>query len=224
MVARTMAAATLAMTAMVAQTMAAAAQTAGSGNAGPRAVLPRAEEIALARSAAPHDVSDRATVLVWNGTDFEVGAEGTSGVTCYVGRSWVESIEPHCFDSEGSRTILPMHLLETKMLAEGRSRAEIDAAIAEGLRSGTFRLPSRPAMSYMMSAGQRLISDDGRLVGAWEAHLMIYVPYLTAADVGLGDVPSLEAAVVVDPGTPFANLMVVVKDHVAVAEATESNR
>lgn len=200
------------------------AQTDGSGNAGPRAVLPRAQEIALARSAAPPEVSDPATVLVWNGADWEVGAEGSNGVTCYVGRSWVESIEPHCFDEEGSRTILPMHLLETKMLAEGRSRTEIDGAIAEGLRSGEFRLPSRPAMSYMMSAGQRLISDDGRPVGDWEPHLMIYVPYLTTADVGLGDAPSLQAAVVVDPGTPFANIMVVVKDHVAVAEATESNR
>lgn len=66
-------------------------------------------------------------------------------------------------------------------------------------------------MSYMMSAEQRLVSDDGRPVGAWQPHLMIYYPYLTADALGLGSPPSPEAAIVVDGGTPFANVMVVVK-------------
>ncbi|MEE2899199.1 MAG: hypothetical protein VX815_12120 [Gemmatimonadota bacterium] len=39
--------------------------------------------------------------------------------------------------------------------------------IAEGLRRGEFRLPSRPVMSYMMSAAQELISDEGEAAGAW---------------------------------------------------------
>jgi hypothetical protein len=202
----------------------ASAQSNGAGRAGPRPVLPRTEEIALARSAAPGAVSDDATVVVWAGADWQVAAEGSNGVTCYVGRSWPESLEPHCFDEEGSRTILPIHLLETRMLHEGRSRAEIDAAVAEGLRSGELRLPTRPAMSYMMSAGQRLVSDDGRAVGAWQPHLMIYVPYISAEDLGLGTVPSLDAAVVVDPGTPFANIMVVVRDHVPLPEGMRSSR
>jgi hypothetical protein len=201
-----------------------AGQSREAGSAGPRPVLPRAQELALARSAAPTAVSGDATVLAWNGSDFEVAAEGSNGVTCYVGRSRVESLEPHCFDEEGARTILPIHLLETRMLHEGRSPAEIDAAVAEGLRSGALRLPIRPAMSYMMSAEQRLVSDDGRPVGAWESHLMIYYPYLTQQDLGLGAAPSTEAAVVVDPGTPFSNIMVVLKAHVPVTEVGASNR
>ncbi len=202
----------------------AAGQSRESGSAGPRSVLPRDREIALARSAAPAAVSAEATVLTWNGHDFEVGVEGTNGVTCYVGRSWVESLEPHCFDEEGARTILPIHLLETRLLHEGRNSEEIDAAVAEGLRSGSLRLPTRPVMSYMMSAGQQLVSDDGRSVGAWESHLMIYYPYLTEEDLGLGPTPSTDAAVVVDPGTPFSNIMIVLKAHVPVTEAGASSR
>lgn len=203
---------------------AADAQGTGAGQAGPRTVLPVVREVALARSAAPAAVSAAARVLVWNGSEFEVAVEGSNGVTCYVARSWPESLEPHCFDEEGSRTILQVHLLQMKLQHAGKTSQEIDAAVADGLRSGTLRLPSRPAMSYMMSAGQQLISDDGRPVGAWRPHLMIYYPYLTQETLGLGDVPSPDAALVVDPGTPLSNIMVVVTDFVPVAPDTPSKR
>ncbi len=192
------------------------AQGTEGGRPGPRAVLDRDREIALARSAAPSEVSKDATVLAWNGRTFEVAAKGSNGVTCYVGRSWPTSIEPHCFDEEGARTILPIHLRQTELWAQGADREAIDAEIAEGLRTGTFRLPSRPALSYMMSAGQDLIDDDGNKAGSWRPHLMLYYPWLTSEGMGLGSTPSLTAGVVVDPGTPLSNLMIVVDDFVQV--------
>lgn len=200
----------------VAMVEAVGAQSSDSGRAGPRAVLDRAWEVALARSAAPAQTSDKATVLAWTGETFEVAHEGTNGVTCYVARSWPESLEPHCFDEEGSRTILPIHLRQMELWHRGWTSSEIDAAIAEGLHTGDFRLPSRPAMSYMMSAGQRLISDEGVAAGSWQSHLMIYYPYLTASDLGLGTIQSTDAAVVVDPSTPLSNIIIVLKDFVAV--------
>jgi hypothetical protein len=196
----------------------AAAQSVEAGRAGPRAVLDAPREVALARSAAPAAVSDSARVLVWNGSDFDVAAEGTNGATCYVARSWPEALEPHCFDAEGARTILPIHLLQMKLWHRRVPPAEVNAAIADGLRTGALRLPSRPVLSYMMSAGQKLISDDGRPVGSWQPHLMIYYPYLTERDLGLGAVPSLDAAMVVDPGTPLSNITIVVRQFVPFAE------
>jgi len=103
------------------------AQSVESGRAGAREVLPRALEMDLARSAAPPTVSQEATVLLWNGNGFDVGHEGSNGVTCYVARSWPDSLEPHCFDEEGARTILPIHLFGrwssgTKARAARRSR------------------------------------------------------------------------------------------------------
>lgn len=194
-----------------------AAQSVEAGRAGVRAPLDRETEVALARSAAPAAVSERARVLVWNGDGFETAHQGSNGVTCYVARSWPESLEPHCFDEIGSQTILPIHLRQMELWHAGRTEEEIDAVIGEGLRDGTFRLPDRPAMSYMMSAGQRLIGDDGQAAGSWEPHLMIYFPWLTGEDLGLGASPSTEAAVIVDPGTPFSNIMIVVKTFVEVA-------
>jgi hypothetical protein len=188
------------------------AQTADAGRAGPRALLPREREIALARSAAPAAVSRDATVLVLTKSGFEVAVSGGSGVTCVVNRSHPRSLEPHCFDPEGSATILPMELRRTELLREGKSAQEIDREIAAGLLSGKYRLPRRPAMSYMMSPEQVLFSDEGRNVGRWQPHLMIYYPHLTAVELGLGEDSTAAAAAVVDAGRPVSNIMIVVKE------------
>jgi hypothetical protein len=55
------------------------AQSAEAGRSGPRVLLPRDREIALARSAAPSAVSRDATVMVLTDRGFEVGARGTNG-------------------------------------------------------------------------------------------------------------------------------------------------
>jgi hypothetical protein len=195
-----------------------AAQSTAAGRTGPRIMLPRDREIALARSAAPADVSRDASVMVLTERGFELAVTGTNGVTCVVNRSQPESLEPHCFDAEGSATVLPIELRRTELLREGRTMAEIDREIGEGLLSGKYRLPRRPAMSYMMSSGQILYNDEGRRVGRWQPHLMIFYPNLAASDLGLGAAPSTDAAVVVDPGQPLSNVMVVVKSFVDPAQ------
>ena len=180
--------------------------------------LPFAEEIALARSAAPAAVSAEATVLVLEegATRWVVGAEGTNGATCYVSRTWPGSLEPHCFDPEGSQTILPMHLKTSEMGHAGASQEEIDREIEAGVAAGRFRWPSRPAMSYMLSAGQVLVNDEGVNVGAWKPHLMIYWPGLTKADLGgTGAGPLLgDSMILLDEGTDEACLIVVYPEFV----------
>lgn len=195
--------------------------TASDRGGADRIVLEGTYETALARSAAPPEVSADATVLLYRpGVGYEVGSEGEGDVTCLVDRSRAGALEPHCFDREGGATILRIRLREAELRERGLEPDAIQAEIDRGIRSGELRLPSRPAMSYMMSAEQVLISDDGRNVGAWRPHLMIYVPYITAEDLGLGVEPSTRAAVVVDPGTALANIMIVVEDFVDPAEFT----
>ena len=178
----------------------AAAQSAGAGRGGPRVQLPREREIALARTAAPPAVSRDATVMVLTERGFEVAVKGTNGVTCVVNRSHPESLEPHCFDPEAAATVLPMELRRTELLREGKTTEDIDQEVAAGLLEGRYRLPRRPAMSYMMSSEQVLYDDEGKRVGKWQPHLMIYYPHLSSADLGLGDAPSTDAAMVVDGG------------------------
>ena len=180
--------------------------------------LPVAEEIALARSAAPAAVSAEATVLVLEegAKRWVVGEEGTNGAICYVSRTWEGSLEPHCFDPEGAQSILPIQLRTAEMGHAGASEDEIEREIAAGVAAGRLRYPARPAMSYMLSSGQILVNDEGQNVGAWKPHLMIYWPGLTKADLGgTGEGPLLgDSMILLDEGTDEACLIVVYPEFV----------
>ena len=51
-------------------------------------LMDRAEEIALARSAAPASISKDATILVMTRTGYETAVQGTNGFVCWVGRGF----------------------------------------------------------------------------------------------------------------------------------------
>lgn len=177
-------------------------------------LLDRAREVALARSAAPSAVSGQATVYVLARGGFVIAERGTNDVSCLVNRSHPESIEPHCYDAEAARTILPIHLAEAALRERGRSKAEISARIEEDIRRGRFALPTRAAVSYMMSSAQVLHNDAGKRVGAWKPHLMIYMPYVKPEDIGVTGAASGATPSVSDPGGPLASVIIVVPDFV----------
>jgi len=177
----------------------------------PREFATAEEEIRLARSAAPAHVSDSATVLVLRQGRYVVGAEGSSDVTCLVARSRPGSVEPICYDAEAARTIMQIEIRRNEFRFAGTPGDEIDRAVAEAIGHASLPLPQRPALAYMMSSGQVLVSDDGRNVGHWMPHLMLYIPYLTAAELGLSGPPSMEAAAVFDEGKPTAHMVIAVR-------------
>jgi hypothetical protein len=187
------------------------AQGQGTGRAGKRALLARDYEIALARSAAPKEVSAAAEVYVLTDSGYVVAVRGTNGNACMVERSWPESLEPICYDAEAVTTVMQTHLLRGAMQQRGATIDAINQALEDGLKRGRFRTPTRPAMTYMMSAAQVLYNNDGKRVGPWQPHLMIFYPNLTSEQLGLGTTPSPDVAIVVDPGKPWSNIMIIVK-------------
>ena len=197
-----------------------------SGTPGPRRLLPRDHEIALARSAAPASVSATARIWYFDHGRYIIADSGTGSAQCYVGRGWPLALEPHCFDEEGARTILPIEMRTSELLHAGASRDSVQRAIAAGIASGAFRLPQRPAMTWMLSAAQDLYDDEGKAAGAWRPHVMIYYPYLTATGVATGGNQDLAAGIVVSPGTPMSNIMIVVPGAVtpAPADSTRTDR
>jgi len=66
--------------------------------------LPEAQEIELALSAAPSEISSKSDVYVLRGTDYVKVRTGTNGGACMVGRDLHEgSRYPICFDREGAK-------------------------------------------------------------------------------------------------------------------------
>src|SRR6185295_15905510 len=91
--------------------------------------LGEAEEIALAVTAAPSEISGKADVYVLRGTDFVKAKAGTNGCACMVGRdSHDGSRYPICFDQEGARTLLFREIMESSLRAKGVSEGDVERA------------------------------------------------------------------------------------------------
>lgn len=176
------------------------------------ASVPRERQIALAMSAAPAEVSSHATVYILGPKGYEKAREGTNGFSCFVGRHFVKptetSVEPGCFDAEGSRTILIVHLREEELRANGKSESEIKADVAKGYKEGRFQHPGKPGLLYMMSRENRLPSGNG-ITASFPPHLMFYAPNMTTKDIGFDTPPQLDYMGMTHPGAPD-NLIVVV--------------
>ncbi len=149
-------------------------------------LLPPAEEAALARSAAPADVSDDADVWVLGAEGLVLHARGTNGWSCLVERDHPRSLAPQCYDPEGTRTLLPGIRRMEELRAGGMGYRAAMARVEEAYRVGTLPEPSRPVVSYMMSRNQRLFaSPEGPAVGAWKPHVMIFHPAFSNEALGL---------------------------------------
>jgi hypothetical protein len=144
--------------------------------------LPREERIKLAKSAAPPEISDHATVYVLDKTGYAKVQDGTNGFSCFVDRQTPFNLEPTCFDVEGSATTLQSRFFAEEQRAKGRSEDEIKAAIDDGYKTGKFHAPAKPGIVYMMS-DRAVLFIGGKLVRI-PPHLMFYAPYATEKDIG----------------------------------------
>ena len=161
------------------------------------ASMPRAQQITLAESAAPAEVSSKATVYVLGPKGYEKAREGTNGFSCFVGRHFVKpaetTIEPQCFDAEGSRTLLLVYMHGEELRANGKSEAEIKADVASGYKEGRYQYPSKPGFLYMMSSQNRLSAIPEHGTGIFPPHLMFYAPNMTTKDIGFDAQSASEA-------------------------------
>ena len=177
------------------------------------ASVPRERQIALAESAAPAEVSSKATVYILGLKGDEKVREGTNGFSCYVGRHFVKptetTVEPACFDAEGSHTIFIVYLRQEELRSSGKSEAEIKADTATGYKEGRFKYPSKPGFLYMMSSENRLGPTPDHGTASFPPHLMFYAPYMTTKDIGFDSQPQLDYLGMTHPGAGD-NLIVIV--------------
>ena len=175
--------------------------------------MPRDQQITLAESAAPAEVSSKATVYVLGPKGYEKAREGTNGFSCFVGRHFVKpaetTIEPQCFDAEGSRTLLLVYMHGEELRTNGKSEAEIKADVANGYKEGRYQHPSKPGFLYMMSSRNRLSAIPEHGTGIFPPHLMFYAPNMTTKDIGFDAEPNLDYLGMTHPGAGD-NLVVVI--------------
>jgi hypothetical protein len=158
-------------------------------------LMERPAEIALAKSAAPPAISDKATVLVLTRHGYVTAVQGSNGFVCAVERAWMSQYNfpgfwnarmrgPLCFNPPAVRSILPYTIRRTELVLAGRSKPEIVAAIRVGIDRHELPRLEAGALTYMMSK-QGYLNDDAR---NWTPHLMFYFPRAAGATWG-ADLP-----------------------------------
>jgi hypothetical protein len=141
-----------------------------------------AEEIALARSAAPPSISGQAEVMTLGARGYETAVKGNNGFVCMVWRSWAADFgdpefwnpklrAPICLNPAAVRTVLPDFLERTTWVLAGISKPEMLARTKAAIAGHAFVAPEPGALGFMMSK-QGYLSDAG---GHWHPHLMFFV-------------------------------------------------
>jgi hypothetical protein len=154
-------------------------------------LMPPAAEIALARSAAPAAISDRATVLTLDSQGYQTAIRGTNGFTCLVERSWLSPFQsadfwnpkvrvPICYNPAASESVLTYSLRRTQFVLAGDSKEKILDEVRAAVARHELPTPKPGAMSFMMSKDGRLADANG----PWHPHVMFHVPKVAGASWG----------------------------------------
>lgn len=191
-------------------------------------MMARDAEIALARSAAPAHVSDRATIKVLTKSGYDVARQGDNGNVCMVLRGFTAPtytptqfrdlvydpavLAPICFTAPASRTAMPYYEMRTRLAMQGKGPDQIAEAIQAAYVRG--ELPRRDVVTfaYMWSAHQHL----GPGINAWHPHVMVFAPYYDNSMVGDNPFGAPLPQVTDDAGTPFTVVVIPVDDKLAV--------
>ena len=193
----------------------------------------REAEIALARSAAPDQISGRATVKILGISGYVVAAEGDNGFVCIVMRGWGAPTytvptrdlvydatvrAPICYDQVAARTVLPYQELRTKLAIEGKTPDQIAGGVQAAYAKA--ELPKMElAFAYMFSADMNL----GPGVGHFHPHMMVFAPYYNNAILGGNSHDSMLPRNTDDKGTPFAVIVIPVDRGLAVKSKVPAN-
>lgn len=155
--------------------------------------MPAELEARFALSAVPPQLRDRASVYLLDpGKGYYLSRQGSSGITCIVQRTAWELVDfrddiyiPLCYDAAGTGTYLKVIMDAAALRVRGMGPDELKAEIERRWGDGTYTVPEKDGLSYMVSPVFRTIGPPDLKVHTMAMpHLMFYAPYVTNADIG----------------------------------------
>lgn len=128
------------------------AMLAGAQQVPDRWLRPPAEEVDHARSAAPAEVSEEATVWVLGAGGFRIDQRGTNRFHCMVRRlRHPGDVIPECFNPAAVERVMPLWQDVVLAVARGTPFREAWSTITDHLESGAIALPEAGrAVAYLM--------------------------------------------------------------------------
>ena len=170
------------------------------------AAIPSPErQIAWAVEAAPERMRADATVIGY-GPDgrYRTLRKGTGSLVCLADDPKTPNHHVSCYH----RDLEPFMARGRELRALGKGTNDVQATRLAEIKAGTLKLPTSPAVLY------QLIAPPGNADAATGAvqnaqHLsVVYIPYATSESTGLSIRPLKGQPWLMDPGLPWAHIMI----------------
>jgi len=193
--------------------LAAAPSQSTSGDRTP--LIDQQREFALALSACPPDLAEKAGVYVLGKAGYIKVRESQNGFSAIVGHLIPTSVEPQCLDAEGTRVHLPPILKLEEWRAQGKRPDQFKQLMMEATAKGLFPQPKRIYIDYMLSTENLPPANAGTGAPApYPPHVMFFAPGVTNADFGSNGQDDATVLVTAE-GTSHAVIIVPVAQNVA---------
>jgi uncharacterized protein YjeT (DUF2065 family) len=174
-------------------------------NAGAQVVYPSpARQIAAAVSPLPEPQQKGARVLGYdpNGKLVALRA-GTNDLTCIADDPSGKQFHVACYHN----SLEPFMARGRELHALKKSREAIDSIRLNDIKTGRYKMPSRPAALYQYFAPRDSVDANGGVKGAQ----YLYVVYMANASyktTGITEAPMDGAPWIMYPGKPWAHVMI----------------
>lgn len=164
-----------------------------------------AQQIAAAVSPLSANLQSGARVLGYNASGKLVTLRaGTNEMVCLADDPSGKLFHVACYH----KSLEPFMARGRELHALKKSSEAIDSARARDIKRGVYSMPSKPAALYQYFAPRESVNGKTGEVKGAEFLYVIYMPYATFKSTGITENPLEGGPWVMDPGKPWAHVMV----------------
>ena len=146
-------------------------------------------EIQLASEAAPSNITDNASYMVFRNGTFEHAIVGSNNFTCLVVSNPEGRSEPSCLNEEAMRSVFLTYEMEMKLRYEGYSNTESLNMLEQAYREGGLPTAETGSLVYMMSPNNKFYNFSRNTLGSTRPHQMYFFPKISDETFSLSSGP-----------------------------------
>ena len=162
-----------------------------------------AQQIAAAVTPLPENLQSGARVLGYDASGKLVTLRrGTNEMVCLADNPAGKLFHVACYH----QSLEPFMARGRELHALKKSKEAIDSVRMKDVTSGAYSMPSKPAALYQYFAPRDSVS--GNKINAASYLYVIYMPYATYKTTGITESPLEGGPWVMNPGKPWAHVMV----------------
>lgn len=177
-------------------------------------IPPADKQIKAAVSAAPEEMQAKAKVLGYNAEgDLVTLRKGDNKLICLADNPNEDRFHVACYHKD----LEPFMKRGRELRAEGKSRDEITEIRRQEIESGDIPMPEKPMALYSLTGPADGYDYEKEIVQEARPLYVVYIPYATEESTGMAPKPVSDGAPwLMDPGTPWAHIMVSTGEKIGV--------